>query len=328
MIQQGKHNSLSSFYSVRKYLLSFIVVCKRLQMYFIPQKVNHSTISPDFCIFSGANQKFMKETDKPYILGTDAQELFRLGIQHQVWAEEAQHGWRRAGFAAGQTLLDLGSGPGFCTKEMAFLAGETGKVIGIDRSEGFIQHLKEVSRLHHLNVEAIHSDFNQMQLAPNSLDGMYCRWALAWLPNPKEILQKVFAALKPGGKMVLHEYFDWSTHQIEPPKAGLNKAIAAALQSFKDSEGEIDIGRELPALLTGFGMKNIRTRPMAKLATPSNATWQWPKTFYHSYLPRLQEMGYLQEDEVQRAFNEMEELENTPGATLFCPMMIEVIATK
>lgn len=269
----------------------------------------------------------MKE-DNAYILGTDAEELHRLGVQHQVWAEEAQHGWRLANFRGGQTLLDLGSGPGFCTKEMAYIAGQSGKVIGVDISEGFIAHLNELKALYHLNIDAVVSDFNQMILQPNSLDGMFCRWALAWLPNPKEILNKVYDSLKPGGKMVIQEYYDWSTHQIEPNKPGLSTAIKAALKSFKASDGEIDIGRQLPGVLTEMGMKITNLRLMPKLATPDNLTWQWPKTFYHSYFPRLVDMGFLTSEEVTAALNDLEELENTAGATICCPIMVEVIAEK
>lgn len=270
----------------------------------------------------------MKKEAEAYILGADAQELHRLGIQHQIWAEEAQRGWANAGFRAGQTILDLGSGPGFCTKELSYIAGAEGKVIGIDRSERFINHLQQLSELQHLNIEAICSDFDDMELEPNSLDGMYCRWALAWLPNPEEILQKVYKALKPGGKMVIHEYYDWSTHQTQPYMEDLSVAIAAALKSFKDSDGEIDIGRQLPTMLSGFGMKIDGIRLMAKLGIPDNLTWQWPKTFYYSYFPRLAEMGYLNNTQVEAALADMETLEKTPGATLCCPLMVEVIAQK
>ncbi|MBT8254961.1 MAG: methyltransferase domain-containing protein [Bacteroidia bacterium] len=269
----------------------------------------------------------MKEKNA-YILGTDAEELHRLGVQHQVWAEEAQLGWRLANFHAGQTILDLGSGPGFCTKELAYIVGQSGKVIGIDRSAAYIEHLKQIQSLYHLNIDAMHADFDHMELEDNSLDGMYCRWALAWLPNPKEILQKVYTAMKPGGKMVIHEYYDWSTHQIEPNLPELSKAIAAALQSFKDSPGEIDIGRELPRISKEMGMEVLNLRLMSKLALPGNLTWQWPRTFYRSYYPRLAEMGYLSEKEVSDALVAMDRLEQTPGASLFCPMMIEVIAQK
>lgn len=269
----------------------------------------------------------MKENNA-YILGTDTKELHRLGIQHQVWAEEAQRGWSLAQFTAGQTLLDLGCGPGFCTKELAYVVGSSGKVIGVDRSEAYIAHLEQVKKLHHLNIEGVLSDFDTMKLQPNSLDGMYCRWALAWLSNPKEILKKVYQALKPGGKMVLHEYYDWSTHQTEPNYPALDKAIAAALKSFKDSAGEIDVGRQLPEMLTALNMQVTSIRLMAKIATPQNLNWQWPKTFYHSYYPRLAEMGYLTQEEVSQALASHSKLEQTPSATLCCPLMVEVIAEK
>ncbi len=269
----------------------------------------------------------MKE-ENAYILGTDAEELHRLGVQHQVWSEEAQYGWRLANFKGGQTLLDLGSGPGFCTKELAYITGQSGKVIGVDISEGYIAHLKKLTALYHLNIEAVLSDFDHMELTPNSLDGMFCRWALAWLPNPKEILEKVYSALKPGGKMVIQEYYDWSTHQIEPHKERLAKAIQAALKSFKASDGEIDVGRHLPRMLSEMGMKVTNLRLMPKLATPDNLIWQWPKTFYYSYFPRLVDMGFLTSEDVSAALNDLTEMENTVGATICCPIMIEVIAEK
>ena len=270
----------------------------------------------------------MSKEQNEYILGTDKDELFRLGIQHQVWASEAQKGWNLAGFTQGQTILDLGSGPGFATKELAFIAGRNGRVIAIDKSQAYIDHLKRTSELHHLNIEAICTDFDQMQLEENSLDGMYCRWALCWLNNPEEILGKVKKALKPGGKMVIHEYYDWSTHQTEPAMAGLKKAIAAALESFKDQEGDIDIGREIPRICAELQLKIEDIRPMSKITQPAELTWQWPKTFYKSYFPRLIETGLLSKQDVDLAFIEMNNLEKIPGATLFCPMMIEIIASK
>lgn len=269
----------------------------------------------------------MKEQNE-YILGTDREELHRLGLQHQVWASEAQKGWELAGFTAGQTILDLGCGPGFCTKELAFTVGNEGKVIGIDRSEHFIEFLKAINAQYGLNIEAVCSDFNDMQLEENSLDGVYCRWALAWIPNAKDVLLKVKKALKPGGKMVIHEYYDWSTHQTEPDLPGLTKAIQAALQSFKDQDGEIDIGRELPELFEKIGMKVSGVRLMTKLAKPDNLVWQWPRSFYYSYFPRLADAGYLSSDEVSIALNAMEALSKYKSATLFCPTVVEVIAEK
>jgi len=263
-----------------------------------------------------------------YILGTDQEELFRLGVQHQVWAEEAQRGWRAANFKAGQTLLDLGCGPGYCTKELAFLVGEKGSVIGVDKSKNYIEFLKTVASKYNLNVDPIHADFNTMQLEAESLDGMYCRWALAWVPNPKKVLKKVVAALKPGGKMVIQEYYDWSVLQTEPRIEPLAKGIAMALKSFKDSDNEIDIGRQLPTILPEIGMRVIGYRPMAKIATLNNGVWQWPKTFFESYFPRLVDLNYLTAEEVQLALEGLSQLEKIKGATICTCLMSEIIAEK
>ncbi len=263
-----------------------------------------------------------------YIFGTDADELYRLGVQHQVWASEAQKSWELAGFKAGQTLLDLGCGPGFCTKELAFIAGHSGKVIGVDKSAHFIDFLNGLRKRYQLNIETVQANFDAMHLEQNSLDGAFCRWALAWIPNPKDILLKVRDALKPGGRIVLHEYYDWTTHQTEPKLPALSKAISVCLQSLRDQAGEIDIGRYLPRIFDEIGMKVIGIRVMAKLAKPDELTWQWPKTFYYNYLPKLVEMGYLTNEEVKAALADLDRIEKLPGSTLCCPLMVEVIAER
>ena len=81
-------------------------------------------------------------------------------------------------------------------------------------------------------------------------------------------------------------------------------------------------------MLSELGMEIESIRLMTKLAQPGTLEWEWPKTFYHSYFPRLAEAGYLNEAEVQQALSDMDQLEADPNSTLFCPMMVEVIARK
>ena len=60
-----------------------------------------------------------------------------------------------------------------------------------------------------LNIETQCTDFDNMKLQDDSLDGVYSRWAFAWVSNPKDIIAKLYTALKKGGVVVTHEYFDW-----------------------------------------------------------------------------------------------------------------------
>ncbi len=270
----------------------------------------------------------MSEENNAYILGTETAELHRLGLQHQVWASEACKGWELAGFTQGQTILDLGCGPGFCSTELAYITGTAGKVIGIDKSPSFIEFLDSVSTQYNLNITTQCTDFDAMVLADNSLDGVYARWAFAWISNPEVILRKLHKALKRGGVVVTHEYFDWLTFQTEPSLAGLNKGISAALQSLKDQPGNVNIGRKLPRLFENTGFEVIGTRPMTKMAIAKDITWHWPKSFLHIYLPKLVESGYLTTTEVRAALHDFDILEKQAGATILCPQMQEVIARK
>ncbi len=269
-----------------------------------------------------------KQEKNAYILGTDKAELHRLGLQHQVWSSEARRGWELAEFSAGQRILDLGCGPGFCTQDLAYMLGEYGEVIGVDKSKAYIDFLNQTADLHNLNVKGVCSDFDNMELEEESLDGAYCRWALAWVPNPEEIIAKVRRALVPGGAFVIQEYYDWSTFQTEPNFPNLDKCIAAALHSFKSSDSEIDIGRKIPELFYNQGLEVINIRPMTKLATPESLTWQWPKSFFEIYFPRVVEMGLLDKQVCKEGLEEMYELEDLPEATILCPHMVEIIGVK
>lgn len=270
----------------------------------------------------------MSTETNAYILGTDLEEMNRLGLQHQVWASEAQTGWDIAQYNKGMTILDLGSGPGFCTRELAKIVGQEGKVIAVDKSEVYLNYINQINSIQQLNIETLLTDFNNLKLTDNSIDGMYSRWALAWVADVESVLAKVYSALRPGGKVVIHEYSDWMTHQIVPSHPTVQKAIKSCFQSFEDSEGTINIGKDLPQMLSQSGFKVTSTRTMSKMSSPNQFTWQWPRSFYDSYWPKIQAMGYLTEAELNEAKKELESIEKLPHAILICPTLIEIVAEK
>ena len=65
--------------------------------------------------------------EREYVLGTDDEEIARLGLQHLVWRPWMLEAWRRAGITRGTRVLDIGAGPGFATADLAEVVGETGE---------------------------------------------------------------------------------------------------------------------------------------------------------------------------------------------------------
>lgn len=263
-----------------------------------------------------------------YILGTERKELFRLGYQHQVWSAEARKAWEIAEFSYGQTILDIGCGPGFCSQELAYIVGPDGKVIAVDKSKSYIDFVNSVNKVHALNIETHCCAFDDLELNAESVDGVFSRWAMAWISNPQEIINKLAGYMKSGGVVAMQEYYDWSTFQIEPNLPGLTKGIKAALKNLREQEGDIDVGRHLSSMFYNAGLEVVSTRLMPKLALPEDMNWYWPKTFLTIYLPKLVAAGYISEREVQSALDDFDELEYINGASICTPQMIEVVAVK
>src|SRR3954466_8260297 len=91
-----------------------------------------------------------------YVLGTDEQELARLGVQHRVWRPVVLDCWQRAGITVGKRVLDVGAGPGYATVDLAEIVGPTGEVVALERSENFICALEQTSRARSLENVKIH----------------------------------------------------------------------------------------------------------------------------------------------------------------------------
>ena len=89
-----------------------------------------------------------------------------------------------------------------------------------------------------------------------------------------------------------------------------------------------DIGAVLPQLLCDMDFNIISTRLMPKLARPGSKEWNWPKTFYYNYFPRLVKMGYLNNNDIIKFFDDFKSLEILPYSRIFCPILIEIIVEK
>lgn len=102
-------------------------------------------------------------------------------------------------------ILDVACGPGHIANKLSKIT--SGKVTGIDISEGMIQQAKNFypdMDFRHIAAEDI--DYE------NEFDIAFCNSSLMWFENPGKAIKGIFNALKTGGKLALAcpATSDWS----------------------------------------------------------------------------------------------------------------------
>ncbi len=267
--------------------------------------------------------------EKEYVLGCDRAELARLEFQHTVWASQTQALWERAGLGRGQTVLDLGCGPGFTSIELARTVGPTGSVIARDQSAAFLHYLQEraaAERLDHLSVSR--GPAQDLAVPNSSLDVAYSRWLLCWLPDASIVVEKVARALRPGGCFVLQEYLDWGAMKLIPRQAAFDRAVEACLNSWLAAQATIDVVERLPPMLERCGLDLEYMAPKARCGPPGSLEWRWIQEFMRDYLPKVEALGLISPTEVTAARRLLDDSSQRPSRSCVTPTVAEVIARK
>lgn len=267
--------------------------------------------------------------ERDYVLGTHDEEVERLGLQHRVWRPRALDAWRRAGFTVGQSLLDLGCGPGYAALDLAEIVGPQGRIHAVDRSRRFLDALEAFRAPRHLGQITPHElDLDGASLPIEGADGAWARWVFAFVKQPRQLLEKVHRALKPGGVLVLHEYFDYRTWRMIPRCPEREAVVGTVMESWRREGGEPDIALDLSRWLEELGFELRTLNPIVDVVSPRDYTWQWPITFLRVGMRRLVELGQLEAAQAQAVEAAVEAMERDPMARMITPAVLELIAVK
>lgn len=109
-----------------------------------------------------------------------------------------------AGALRGRRVLDVASGTGEPALELARRVGPEGAVLGTDLVEPMLAFAREKATAAHLfNVEFRRVDGEALDERPASFSAATIRWGLMFMPDPIACLRRCFAALEPGGRVVV-----------------------------------------------------------------------------------------------------------------------------
>jgi ubiquinone/menaquinone biosynthesis C-methylase UbiE len=119
----------------------------------------------------------------------------------------------------GGRVLEIGCGTGRNLALLVDAVGASGRVYGVDLSEGMLAKADELCRKHGWdNVELINRDAAEY-LAPEPVDGALFSLSYATMPHHHEVLAQVWRQLKPGGLLVIMDAQfpkGWSGKLLKP----------------------------------------------------------------------------------------------------------------
>jgi ubiquinone/menaquinone biosynthesis C-methylase UbiE len=106
----------------------------------------------------------------------------------------------------GARVIDIGCGPGRVTIPLARAIGPGGEVIALDVQAGMLAKVAQKAEQEQIgNIRLMQSDVRSARIDSGSLDGAVMVTALGEIPEAARVLPWIFAALKPGGRLLVAE---------------------------------------------------------------------------------------------------------------------------
>lgn len=113
-----------------------------------------------------------------------------------------------SGASEGEVCVDLGSGRGTDALRLAEDVGKSGKVFGLDLSDGMIDKAaKTAERLGVENVNFLKADLENMPLESESADLVISNCVINHAENKQNVWNEVFRILKKGGRFVVSDIY-------------------------------------------------------------------------------------------------------------------------
>ena len=140
-----------------------------------------------------------------YALGNQDSEIARLEMQATFFEPLTKQTLLNAGLKKGMSCIDIGCGSGSVTRLMAKIVGQTGRVVGVDVDNRYLQYCNR-SITWGQNVEFIHDDICQSRLdSKERFDIVYSRFMFHHLTNRREAVRSMKRLTKKGGTIMIQD---------------------------------------------------------------------------------------------------------------------------
>ena len=200
----------------------------------------------------------------------------RIPLYHKVGVEEAS------------SILDVGCGCGFVTRDIASMT--KANVIATDGAENLLTVASKILN-QYPNPHIVCSDAEFLPFKNNQFDIVTCNLLLMWVDNPQIVVNEMTRVTKPNGKVLASLEPDYGGKIHWPENSQVDPLFSG--HAIKIKGGDPHIGRKLRALFKKAGLET-------KIGIGNNRIWscEEDKNYYlHSrdfYIKVLRDAGLSQ----------------------------------
>lgn len=234
-----------------------------------------------------------------YVLGHSSHELERLKTQARLIDPITRQFFQHAGIVPGLRVLDIGSGAGDVAFLAADLIGDTGEVIGTDKSPAAIAAARARAEDRSLRKVSFREGDPAEMTFERPFDAVIGRYVLMFQADPVTMLRKCAAHLRPGGLIVFHE-LDWDGVRSLPAAPTHDRCCRWVVETLRLSRAEMRKGIKLYSTFVAGGLPPPWMRLEAVVGGGVNTAelLQLTANLVGTLLPEMERLGVATAAEV------------------------------
>lgn len=217
----------------------------------------------------------------------------RLKRQIATLAPDSDAQFEKIGIRQGESVVDLGCGPGGVLHLLGKRVGPSGSVVGIDSNPSFVELARLFVAGNELpQVEVREGDAYNTGLPRGSFDGAHMRLLLVNLPEPERIVREMVALVRPGGWIASFEA-DFLTHNCDPPHPAWRRLLDTYLTYSAMRGVDLFIGRRAHRLFRAAGVVDIQLDAVVQIYPPGHDRRPILIDFINNVRDKLIEGGFV-----------------------------------
>jgi ubiquinone/menaquinone biosynthesis C-methylase UbiE len=151
--------------------------------------------------------------------------------------------------------LDVGCGTGEVTLQMARMVGPSGKAVGMDIDEPYLEQARQEAARRRFNIVFQQGDALNL-CVESTYDLVYTRYLLTHLNKPEFAVERMIKAIRPGGTIVVEDV-DFPGHVCYPHCPAFERYVELYQAVVRLNGGDPTIGPRLYGLLKEVGASQL-----------------------------------------------------------------------